>query len=255
MLPKLVQLTLIQLDNYGPWTGTLGNDREHRLQILQSDLYSAIEQRFAELNGLAFFNRFDEMLAVSNGITEEDHRKIQQSVQQEFSVTFSMGIGVAENPFQAQLKASRLLQQKGSAQSPTRHSVLACDGTAELTQCQVQLAHLDVDGITEALTDKSSAFETSLYVMTLYVELMRLFREQEALLFYLGGDNFMGVANGMSYKQIDSFLSRYRSRDVKLKCGIGVARTARKAAELAAMNLDEIRNGNGENPILATAKL
>jgi len=45
------------------------------------------------------------------------------------------------------------------------------------------------------------------------------------------------------------------SKDLKLKCGIGVARTARKAAELAAMNLDMIRNGNVEKPILATAKL
>jgi len=195
------------------------------------------------------------MLAVSNGVSLEEHEKIQRTIQEKFPITFSMGIGVAEKPYQAQLKASKLLQQKGSAQSPTRRSVIACEGTADLSESNVQLAHFDIDGITKTLTDKSSAYETSLRVMALYGELMRIFREHDALLFYLGGDNFMGVANGMSYAHIDSLLSHTMSKDLKLKCGIGVARTARKAAELAAMNLDMIRNGNVEKPILATAKL
>jgi GTP cyclohydrolase IIa len=91
--------------------------------------------------------------------------------------------------------------------------------------------------------------------MTLYTELMHRLRQHEALLFYLGGDNFMAVANGMNYEQIDSLLSHSRSKDLKLKCGIGVAHTARRAAELAAKNLDQIRNGNAEKPILATARL
>lgn len=246
-------MTLIQLDNYGPWTGTLGSDREHRLQVLQADLYSAIERSFADREGLVFFNRFDEMLAISNGITEKEHQMIRDSLQREFPITMSMGIGVAENPFQAQLRASKLLQAKGSAQSPERTSIIAYQETLDLARSYVQVAHFDIDGITQTLTDHASAYDTSLHVMTLYAELMQKFREHEALLFFVGGDNFMGVANGVTLEQIDSLLAYYRSRNIKLKCGIGIARTGRKAAELAAMNLDLIRNNGGRSALSSTS--
>ncbi len=248
-------MTLIQVDNYGPWTGTLGSDREHRLQILQADLYSAIQRNFADRQGLVFFNRFDEMLAISNGITEEEHQKIKERVQKELPVTISMGIGIAANPFRAQVRASKLLQEKGSAQSPTRSSVLACERTLDLACSYVQVVHFDIDRITQTLMDRVSAYETSMHVMTLYAELMHLFREHEALLFFVGGDNFMGVANGVSVEEIDSLLVQYRSRNIKLKCGIGIARTGRRAAELATMNLDLIRNANGSRSILSATSL
>jgi GTP cyclohydrolase IIa len=252
---KQIQVTLIQLDNYGPWTGTLGSDREHRLQILQAGLYSAIERRFADKGGIAFFNRFDEMIAISNGITAEEHQEIKLGVQNEFPITMSMGIGVAETPFQAQLQASNLLQAKGSAQSSTRSSVIAYDKVGAPAQSYVQVMHFDIDAVTQTLTDRVSAYETSLHVMTLYAELMGWFRKQDALLFFVGGDNFMGIANGVSLETVDSMLTQYRARNIKLKCGIGVARTGRKAAELATMNLDLIRSGNGGKSILSTTRL
>lgn len=252
---KQVQVTLIQLDNYGPWTGTIGADREHVLQSLQADLYSAIERRFAEREGLVFFNRFDEMLAVSNGITKTQHEEIQRSLRNEFPVTISMGIGVGENPFEAQRNASRLLQSMGSAQSERRSGVIASDRTLDIDESYVQIAHFDIDDITETHTDRSSAYETSLHVMKLYAELMQLFTKQNALLFFVGGDNFIGVANGVKLEEIESLLARYRSRQVRLKCGIGIAHSARKAAELATWNLDRIRNSKGEKPALATTML
>lgn len=248
-------MTLIQLDNYGPWTGTLGSDREHKLQILQAGLYSAIEGSFAERGGLVFFNRFDEMLAVSNGITETEHKKIIDDLQKEFPVTISVGIGVAKTPFQAQLRASKLLQERGSAQSPTRRSIIAHQGTLDLTRSYVQVAHFDIDGITETHTDHASAYETTLHIMTLGAELMQSFREHEALLFFVGGDNFIGVANGVSVEQIESLLTHFRTRNIQLKCGIGIGRTGRKAAELATLNLDLIRDTNGGKSILSTTCL
>jgi GTP cyclohydrolase IIa len=91
--------------------------------------------------------------------------------------------------------------------------------------------------------------------MTLYADLMQSFRENEALLFFVGGDNFMGLANGMSVEQIELLLKHYRCKDVKLKCGIGIARTGRRAAELATLNLDLIRQTNGGKSILSTTSL
>jgi len=245
-------VTLIQLDNYGPWTCTLGSDREHKLQMLQSDLYSALLARFSELQGLAFFNRFDEMLAVTNGMTLEDHKRIQRALEERFPVTMSMGVGVGKTPFEAQLVASKLLQQEGSAQSPTRSGVIAYERILPLDNSHVQVMHFDIDEITETLTDQTSAYQTSLYVMTLYVELMRLFKRHEALVFFAGGDNFIGVANGLDTKAVESVIQEYRDRNVRLKCGIGMARTGRKAAELAAMNLDLIREGKRKKPIMCT---
>jgi GTP cyclohydrolase IIa len=250
-----IQVTLIQLDNYGPWTGTLGSDREYRLQILQSDLYSALQQKFAERNGLAFFNRFDEMLAITNGITLAEHEQIQQTLEERFPVTMSMAIGVGQDPFEAQLTASKLLQQEGSAQSPTRSGVIACERTLTLDNSHVQVMHFDIDKITETLTDHASAYQTSLHVMSLYADLMRRFKEHEALIFFAGGDNFIGVANGLPTSEIESIIQEYRTSNISLKCGIGIARTGRRAAELAAKNLDLIRKGNGNSSILSTTDL
>ena len=36
----MIQLTILKITGYGPWTLTLGSDREHELQMLQSKLYN-----------------------------------------------------------------------------------------------------------------------------------------------------------------------------------------------------------------------
>jgi GTP cyclohydrolase IIa len=233
----------------------LGSDREHVLQILQADIYSTIQRSFSEFGGLVFFNRFDEMLAVTNGIPESEHEIIKQDLQGRFPVTMSMAIGVGENPFQAQMMASRLLQQNGSAQSPERSGVIACERTLDLDLSHVQIMHFDIDGITENLTDHVSAYETSLHVMRVHTELMTALKDRDALVFFVGGDNFMGVANGLGTQEVESLLRSFRDRNVRLKCGIGVARTGRKAAELAAMNLDLIRRANGGRSILCSMSM
>ena len=195
------------------------------------------------------------MLAITNGITLEEHERIQLALEERFPVTMSMAVGVGPNPFEAQLTASKLLQQEGSAQSPTRSSVIACERTLGLNNSHVQVMHFDIDKITETLTDHASAYQTSLHVMSLYAELMKRFREHDALMFFAGGDNFIGVANGLPTSEIKSVIQDYRTRNISLKCGIGIARTGRKAAELAATNLDLIREGNGNRPILSTTNL
>jgi len=254
MRDKQVQMTLIQIDNYGPWTDTLGDDREHRLQILQARLYSSIQEKFADKDGLVFFNRFDEMLAVTNGISKDEHREIQTNINDNFPFTVSMGVGIGRTPFEAQGTASKLLQRAGSAQSNSRKGVLACDATISLSEAYVQIIHVDIDRITKTSTDRLSAFETSIKVMAAYADLMRSLKEHDALLFYIGGDNFMGVANGITVDKITSLLKDYHVSDIELKCGIGIAKTGRKAAELATMNLHKIRQDRN-NFILATTRM
>ena len=239
-----VQVTLIQIDNYGPWTSTLGTDREYKLQILQAELYSSLQKSFAAKNGLVFFNKFDEMLAVTNGISREEHKTIQTSVQERFPFTLSMSIGVDATPFQAHVRASRLLQMAGSAQSELRRSVLTADQTVEMDEAFAQIVHLDVDGITN-LTDRIPAFETSLKVMRSYVDLMSAFSRLDSLLFYMGGDNFMGVTGELTDEFIAHELDQHVINGLPLKFGVGRAQTARRAADLATMNLERVRQNRG----------
>jgi len=236
-----VQVTLIQIDNYGPWTNTLGNDREHRLQILQSELYSTLQRYFSVKNGLVFFNRFDEMLAVTNGISNAEHKEIQSNVQELFPFTVSMSIGVDVSPFKAQVQASRLLQAAGSAQSEQRKNVLTVNETLTVDEAYAQIIHIDVDGITD-IRDHSFAFETSIKLQRSHLDLMTLFGQLDSLLFYLGGDNFMAVTTELSEEIVSEKLNNYSLGGLPLKFGIGWAQTARRAAEVATMNLEYVRH-------------
>lgn len=237
-----VQVTLIQIDNYGPWTSTLGNDREHRLQILQAELYSTLQRYFSAKNALVFFNRFDEMLAVTNGISRSEHQNIQSNVLELFPFTVSMSIGVDVTPFKAHVQASKLLQAAGSAQSDQRSGVLTGDESLPVDEAYAQIIHIDVDGIT-SISDHSFAFETSLRLQRSHLDLMRLFRQLDSLLFYLGGDNFMAVTTELSEESVSEKLSNYSHDGLPVKFGIGRAQTARKAAEVATMNLEHARHG------------
>ena len=69
----MIQMTLIQIDNYGPWTVTPRPRTESDLQMLQASLFADLNNHFGNKKGLVFFTRFDNLLAISNGLDEEDH--------------------------------------------------------------------------------------------------------------------------------------------------------------------------------------
>ena len=77
----MIQLTIIKIKEYGPWTLTLGSDREHELQMLQASIYKQIQQLFSERKCLVFLNRSDEFFVVTNGLTLEDHLEIQKKLE------------------------------------------------------------------------------------------------------------------------------------------------------------------------------
>ena len=91
---KMIQLRIIKINGYGPWTLTLGSDREHALQMLQASLYKEIQKLFSEKNCLVFLNRADEFFVVSNGLTLDDHIEIQKNLEKSFDVKLSMSIGL-----------------------------------------------------------------------------------------------------------------------------------------------------------------
>ena len=82
----MIQLTIIKITGYGPWTLTLGSDREHKLQMLQSSLYKEIQKLFSEKNCLVFANRFDELFVITNGLSLNDHMEIQKKLKESFEI-------------------------------------------------------------------------------------------------------------------------------------------------------------------------
>lgn len=238
-------MTLIQIDNYGPWTVTPKPRNECDLQILQSNLFADVQRLISMKKGLVFFTRFDNMLAITNGLNEEDHLRIQRSIRNRYPITISMGVGAAKTPHEAQLKATLALQHEGGAQSSQRKEILAVDSLADSEDSYVQVAHVDINSVTETLTDKESAFDTSFMVNKAQHYLMTKLIKKGALLFFIGGDNFMAPCNGLSEEEIKEILIEINDEiGIGLKAGIGRGRNAEDAAYMADLGLEKIREGN-----------
>ena len=245
----MIQMTLIQIDNYGPWTVTPRPRTESDLQILQAELFADVQRLIAAKKGLVFFTRFDNLLAVTNGLNEEDHMRIQRSIRNRYPITISMGVGAAETAHEAQRLATIALQKEGGAQSSGRKEILAINNLIENPEDSfVQAAHIDINSVTETLTDIESAFDTSFMVNKAQHYLMTKLREKGALLFFIGGDNFMSPCNGLSEEDITQILKEIDEEiGIGLKAGIGRADNMEDAAYKADIGLEIIRAGNNKD--------
>ncbi|AAB98128.1 conserved hypothetical protein [Methanocaldococcus jannaschii DSM 2661] len=237
----MIQITVIQIDNYGPWTVTPNPRRESDLQALQSRLYADLNLMFGAHKGLVFYTRFDNLIAITNGIDLITHKRIQESIRNRYPFTVSMVIASAETPYEAQKLATETLQEYGSAQDENRKEVL--DVANELVvDGYVQIAHIDINNITGTLTDIVSAYDTYLNVNKVKLALMEELLKYNALLFFIGGDNFMAPSNGMSEEDFLDIFNRINKKyKIELKAGIGIGRTAEDASNLADIGLEKIR--------------
>jgi len=100
----MIQLSILKITEYGPWTLTLGSDREHELQMLQASIYKEVQRLFSEKNCIVFFNRADEFFVVSNGLDLEEHIQIQKTLEKLFEVGLTISIGCGNSPFEANLE-------------------------------------------------------------------------------------------------------------------------------------------------------
>lgn len=238
----MVQITLVRLEGYGPWTTTLGDDREHRLQILQARLYSDIQEQFSKRKGLVFFNRFDEMFAVSNGISKDEHEVILESISTSYGINIKMGIGIGSTPYKAHEHAKLTMNNDGKVSIYPYHD----NDNDQL----VQIMHVDIDGSTSNVSARMLPYDISILVTRLNLALSEAFLAYGALTFFLGGDNFMVVSSRLSNDIIKDALGKVMdSLGIRLKCGIGVAYHAREAAMLATRALDRIREMRKSNAV------
>lgn len=249
----MIQITIIKIHEYGPWTLTLGSDREHELQMLQASLYKEIQKLFSDRNCLVFLNRSDEFFVVSNGLTLEDHVSIQKKLEKLFDIKVTMSIGFASTPFDANLKAYE--GKKSSVILNHEHNIFGfVDGE---TNQKVTIMHFDVDDLSSTRKIKSP-YEISSTMFRLYSKMSDFFLEKKSLAFFMGGDNFMVVANDNAKESAKEFIQKTKEElNLILNCGIGIGETSRQAAKLATQSLDkirEIRDSGKEKPeILETS--
>ena len=243
----MIQITIIKITGYGPWTLTLGSDREHEIQMLQASLYLQIQKLFSQKNGLSFSNRSDEFFAITNGITLEDHIEIQKKLESSFDLKLSMSIGYGDSPFEANLSAYD--GKKSEIKLNEEHNIFGfIDGKVE---SKVTIMHLDVDNLTSR-RKTISPYEISSLMFKLYARMSEFFLAKKSLSFFMGGDNFMVVANSNYKESVEEFISIIKKQfNIVLNCGIGTGKTAREAVKRATKSLDtlrEIRDSGKENP-------
>ena len=255
----MIQLTIVRIEGYGPWTLTLGYDREAQLQMLQSRIYHDVQRLFHQKDSLVYFNRFDEYFAITNGMSVAEHAEIAHALAILYKdLKMSMAIGAGRTALEASMNAytarkenvltdekARIFGTAAISNSTTSEEKEAGGGTSLLAQ----IMHIDVDSSTK-LTGRLSPYEVTALVIKLYDRLAEEFLKFEALTFFLGGDNFMVISNGVTGAQADEVIKKVTSGlDVKLNCGIGISKSGRRAAEAATKALDTIRDMRDEGKI------
>jgi GTP cyclohydrolase IIa len=240
------QLTLVQIDNYGPWTVTPKPRREMDLQTMQSRLFADLANFVGARDGYVFFTRFDNMIAVTNGLTHEDHALLQESIGNRYPVTVSLSIGVDPIPAIALERATERLQEMGSAQDGDRRQGLLGSPLAgvDRTDGDVQIAHFDVNDATGKYTDQLNEFDSFIEIEQGYATLMRYMREEHgALSFFVGGDNIIAACPTLDDADYRGAIGHVEeSVGVELKVGVGSGASAHDAGMAAKHALETCRH-------------
>ena len=253
-----IQITIIRIEGYGPWTLELGSDREAALQMLQAKIYYDLQRLFSGLDGLVYANRFDEYFVLSSGLSLQKHLKVQRQLDKLYSdLRLSMVIGVGKTPFEANLNAYEARRRSLDLDNRSRifgktqfSSYRQSRSTGKNNDNVVQIMHIDINDSAK-LSSRLSPYEVTTLVSRIGLLLSQQFLKKGAITFFIGGDNFMVVSNGVSKQDARKIIQMVTHRTgVKFNCGIGIGVTGRKAAQAATEALDTIRHiRNAGKPI------
>ena len=244
-----IQITIIKIECYGPWTLKLGSDREAQLQMFQASFYSDLQKLFNKRNSILYFNRFDELIAITNGLSINDHLFIEQEINDMYKgIEISMTIGIGETPLDANIAAhssrkNNKLVKKSKLVYASEQIQLIYNNSENLPMDMfAQVLHIDVDNSTK-VSNVLSPYEITARIMALFSIIIEMFIEQKSMTFFLGGDNFMVISNTVSKEKVAEIIKKIQdSQNIKLNCGIGKAATGRKAVQAATEALDKIRS-------------
>lgn len=231
------QRTLVQIDNYGPWTVNTGSRRETDLQTLQARLFADLAQFVGNRDGDAFFTRFDNMVAVTNGLDRDDHALLQQSIANRYPVSVSLPVAVDSSPVAALGDATEAFQKAGSAQDSDRRAALCGQTLPEDTRNddEIRVVHFDIVDATNQHTDELNAIDVLARVQRTCLELSEYMRETtDAVSFFTGGDNFIAVCPPLDRESDTDVVEHVGgATGVELQAGVGHGSTARDAGAAA----------------------
>lgn len=244
-----IQITIIKIEGYGPWTLKLGSDREAQLQMFQARFYSDLQKLFNKRNSILYFNRFDELIAITNGLSIDDHLFIEQEINDMYKgIGISMTIGIGETPLDANIAAyssrkNNKLVKKSKLVYASEQIQLMYNKSENLPMDMfAQILHIDVDNSTK-VCNMLSPYEITARIMAMFSMIIEMFIAQKSMTFFLGGDNFMVISNTVSKEKVAEIIKKIQdSQNIKLNCGIGKAATGRKAVQAATEALDKIRS-------------
>ena len=229
----MIQLSVLRITGYGPWTLTLGPDREHELQMLQASLYSEIQKIMSGRGALAFQNRCDECVVLSSGLTLPEHAEAQERLCAKFpEARLQVAVGCGETAYEANSDAHRSAESEKYLDEP--HRILGRVSTG----CESVVMHMDIEG---SSGEQLSPYDSTLRVFGLYHRMASFFAGRGSLSFFMGGDNFMVVSQGDPSADAREFVGLERKNGVAINCGIGRAPKGREAAARATGSLDAIR--------------
>lgn len=237
-----MHLTIIKIDRYGPWTLTLGSDREAALQMLQARIYFDIQRLFSEKHCIVYPNRFDEFFAVTNGLLISDLVDIQKDLTKLYpQLGFSMALGYGDTPTQADKNAFEARKNGFQYASTGIYGHDLHEEQLGNHMTNIRIMHIDVGGLSK-LNLEMSPFQVTSMIFDIYSKLVDKFMERDCLTFYLGGDNFMVVASNILKEEVENILLGItEDTHIPLNCGIGKGKTGREAAMTATKALDKIR--------------
>jgi GTP cyclohydrolase IIa len=239
------QVALVQIDNYGPWTVTPEPRAEMDLQVLQSRLFADVADFVGSRDGYAFPTRYDNLVAVTNGMDRAAHARLQTSVRNRYPVTVSVGVGRDPSPAAALGAATERVQAAGSAQDGDRREALgfAADPGPPASD-DVAVAHFDVDDATGEYTDRLNAYDTFVAIERAAVSLMAHLRERHGgLAFFVGGDNVVAVVPDLAPAAYRDAVDHVAAETgVSLKVGVGTGPTAADAGMTAKHALERCRH-------------
>lgn len=220
------RMALIELVGYREWTESIGDDREWRLQITQSEIYKQLQETTASLDGFIMPLRYDYMAVVASNMGEEELSKIYEVAKEISPVPVRVASACSDKPVDAVEESWRYLKAGGE------FNYIPCNGEEV-----VVAGHFDINGIT-AMTRRLGVLTTYSTMLHVVSEIETRAHYKGAIAQYLGGDNILVVLPYSNYEEIIQELVAVHD----LKVGVGISTTARRALALAAEALHEIRN-------------
>ena len=229
----MVCVSIIRLIGYREWTENIGSDREYIIQDVQARLHGEISNFFSFKGGFAHPLRYDLMIGIGK-LEIKDYKELLKTLVKISPVPVSIGLAHSNSPLKAQRHASR------NAFNAKPWSIIGVNNGYG----DVVVAHIDIVDSSRDIYE-TSAYDSYLKIIKFYSKIAYIIEKLGGLTFYQGGDNIIAfISSPNDIRKISTINS------FKLRIGIGIAESSRRAVALASQALDELRRKNHEGVLI-----